>query len=446
MIGDWPNYWPKELYFELVNKVKDLLVYSQEYPFEIHGCEAIIDQWVRAKQQFNYLFGESLRIRSEEPISIPLTAEQKADKFHHFLAFLNENCVLDDNFKAFLEANEEGFFSNRVVKSFREVKKGAKLLGSFKHFIESQSVRRWVQDVASKYIQEDKIYGYLYISIHPIDFLTLSDNAANWNSCCYLAGDYRASGLSYMLDSSTFIVYLADDKDVDISSLPFKWNNKKWRMLVHSDFKNCIYYNRQYPYTSTNLLLEKVVPMLKNTLFFNKYKLFTKPPQKYTYNTAMVNEQMRELDDNYVVIGGGRSLPLKDILDLSSFNGFCDFTDAKQLTAPYISLGEDALLRYLVQTFKGMSITEELAEMRKLMGIKVGEKAVCAHCGKHHISRHDTFLCDHCIDILQADGDFFLRCSNCYKRIPSSDKPHKEDGEYYCSKCYQVLQREREED
>ena len=438
MIG----YWSKELRSELVNKVKDLLVYSQAYPFEIHGCEAIIDQWFKAKQSVAPFFGESLRIRSEEPVSMLLTQEQKADKFRHFLAFLNETDVLDDDFRAFLEANEEGFFNNRVVKSFREIKKGAKLLGSFKYFIESQSVRRWIQDVASTYIQENKIHGYLYASIHPIDFLTLSDNAANWSSCCCLTGDYRASGLSYMLDPSTFIVYLADDKDVHIPNLPFKWNNKKWRILVHTDLKNCVYYNRQYPYTSLKLLIKEVIPMLENTLFYNQ---FAELPKKYTYTTVTINGQEHELTDSYIVIGG-RSFPFEEIVDLNSFNGFCDFRDAKYLFAPDISFNRQALCDYFKKTLKDMPIIDELEEVRKLAGIKIGERVICARCGKHHVSRHITFLCDHCIEELGTEEDFFLRCSLCDKKIPQGDKPHKEDGEYYCLKCYQILKQKRGED
>ena len=71
--------------------------------------------------------------------------------------------------------------------------------------------------------------------MHPLDFLSLSENTYNWRTCHSLDGEFKAGNLSYMIDSSTFIVYLRPEKTYNIL-LTFpntvQWNSKKWRMLM----------------------------------------------------------------------------------------------------------------------------------------------------------------------------------------------------------------------
>lgn len=95
--------------------------------------------------------------------------------------------------------NKGGFFDNRVLLPYPSfnIPLGSKLSKSFKRFINSQEIVRWAQDTASRYMQENKIEGYLYLSIHPLDFLTISENNENWWSCQSLDGDYRSGNLSY---------------------------------------------------------------------------------------------------------------------------------------------------------------------------------------------------------------------------------------------------------
>ena len=60
-------------------------------------------------------------------------------------------------------------------------------------------------------VAENKIEGYLYLSVDPRDFLTLSENDSNWYSCQSLDGDYRSGDLSYMVDGTTIVAYLANE-------------------------------------------------------------------------------------------------------------------------------------------------------------------------------------------------------------------------------------------
>ena len=71
--------------------------------------------------------------------------------------------------------------------------------------------------------------------MHPLDYLSLSENTYNWRSCHSLDGEYRAGNLSYMMDKSTVICYLKSNDDVILSNFgpEVKWNSKKWRVLLY---------------------------------------------------------------------------------------------------------------------------------------------------------------------------------------------------------------------
>lgn len=83
-------------------------------------------------------------------------------------------------------------------------------------------------------IQEDKVTGILCLSIHPLDYLSLSENTYNWRSCHALDGEYRAGNLSYMMDNTTVVCYLKGEDEAELPHFPaeVKWNSKKWRMLL----------------------------------------------------------------------------------------------------------------------------------------------------------------------------------------------------------------------
>lgn len=93
----------------------------------------------------------------------------------------------------------------------------------------------------------------LKLSIHPMDFLTQSENDYGWRSCTAMDGEFNTSPFSMILDNCSMIAYAESVK----SNLKFfseqkktvhHWNNKKWRMLLHwSVNMDAIGINRHYP-------------------------------------------------------------------------------------------------------------------------------------------------------------------------------------------------------
>ena len=80
--------------------------------------------------------------------------------------------------------------------------------------------------------------GTMCISIHPMDFITMSDNSYGWDSCMRWiddTGDYRMGTVEMMNSPIVVCAYLKGNEPFDFSwnrNGEFRtWNNKKWREL-----------------------------------------------------------------------------------------------------------------------------------------------------------------------------------------------------------------------
>ena len=117
----------------------------------------------------------------------------------------------------------------------------------------------------------DKKKGYLTISIHPLDFMTMSDNASKWKSCMSWKeqGCYRIGTIEMMNSNNVFCVYYTSKKeDTGFSFGDYEWNDKKWRGLVIAT-KDIIVANKAYPYCSkeTNItIIDKIKELAKENM------------------------------------------------------------------------------------------------------------------------------------------------------------------------------------
>lgn len=429
-------------YKDLQDSVEGIIIHSQDYPFDV-DCTELMRKWAQAKEPLINFFGGELIIRSATPITVTLSEEQRSRRFQEFLSALDENDILDEDLESFLYINKDGFFDNKVVLPYpsKHISAGSKILRSFKHFIHAPEVTRWAQDVASRYIQENKIEGYLYLSVDPRDFLTLSENNANWSSCHSLDGDYRAGNLSYMTDNTTIVAYLASDKQEHLKCLPQgeTWNNKKWRMLVHTDLENCIYYNRQYPYDCSSLM-QAIHDMITERLPNIKFT----EPKDYGYKAVTMPKSGQGLLPYNQINAGGRSFDMRDVIDASNYQGYCDLISSSSYT-PIVAVNSDKLEDYqFVFARYDASFIEELGGFRKVFRTKIGDKVPCPCCGENIVTREDKFLCDECIATKDADEDFFLTCNSCYHRIYDEDVVEFVNELPYCSSCYEAMLKEDE--
>lgn len=98
-------------------------------------------------------------------------------------------------------------------------------------------------------------YGTLCLSIAPIDFISMSDNDCDWNSCMSWAdhvGEYRQGTIEMMNSPYVIVAYLKSDTPYCPLYDDRAISNKKWRQLVIAN-EDIIIGNRHYPYQHPDL-------------------------------------------------------------------------------------------------------------------------------------------------------------------------------------------------
>ena len=104
----------------------------------------------------------------------------------------------------------------------------------------------------SRVLNQKKLKGYLCLSIHPLDYITMSDNEYGWDSCMNWRsnGCYRMGTVEMMNSPLVVVAYFKGSKTMRFYG--GSWNSKKWRNLfiVNDEFITSI---KGYPYQSSDL-------------------------------------------------------------------------------------------------------------------------------------------------------------------------------------------------
>lgn len=105
--------------------------------------------------------------------------------------------------------------------------------------------------------QVNQFTGTLCISIHPMDYFTMSDNNYNWYSCMSWVedGEYKAGTLEMCNSKCVVVAYIKG------SSPYVNWNSKRWRELFVVT-KDMILGIKGYPFHS-NVLEDWTIEMLR---------------------------------------------------------------------------------------------------------------------------------------------------------------------------------------
>lgn len=411
---------------EITRQVKEVIGYSQSInPNELNGVDRLMEKWWDNKLNYFYLFGEKLIVRSEEKITFELDADarqRQLEKFVDRIAELYCNEALAD----FVYSNMRDFYNNILSRNYEDIPKGSKIIKSFKYFEHDKDRLRAIQDEASMLIQETKISGYLCMSIHPLDYLSSSENTYKWRSCHALDGEYRAGNLSYMTDKSTIVCYLEGDREVKLPNFPetIKWNSKKWRMLLNTDIHNhLVFAGRQYPFFSYSALEEirkQFLPIVLGPIeYLSDWHNDTKIGWDSGYNMDKYDENENTFPFNHHSVRHffpGR-IPIIDyhLIKNGSDLHYNDYLESHIYTKPYYCW--DVKMFY--------PATE----------IRIGRKVRCTRCGKQYITESNSMICDECEEILN-DTRNITYCACCDRRFYRNDITWElADGDIVCADC-----------
>ena len=418
-------------------KIKEVLIYSQN--IENPKIDKLLTIWANAKQILsNNFLQEKLSYTYPEEITFTLSPEIRQENFDNFIQNIKSYgekhvCLLVD-FLNTIGVND--FYNNSLTyeyviseKDKKILPKGSKVIKSFKYFITDPTILILVQNSASMYIQENKVSGYLTFSIHPLDFLSSSENTYNWRSCHSLDGEYRAGNLSYICDMGTMIVYLSPNKPEKLPNFPASvlWNSKKWRMLIHfsSGYDVC-FASRQYPFASKEAL-NKIYEIFNDKL--NHYKFYSWRNSfgkdewsgwKRDYITSGItydNKEIKLHSDDEVCIINNSIYKLQDIIHTGV--GACNYNDLLNSTVydkPFYMYKKYNLSAYPIN-------------------ITVGVWAPCIGCEDCEIEEKDTMLCNECARIDKYEN---IYCEGCSRKIyPEEEEINYVDGQPLCRTCYE---------
>jgi hypothetical protein len=239
----------------------------------------------------------------------------------------------------------------------------------------------------SRVLNQKKLSGELCLSIHTMDYMTMSDNDCDWDSCMSWRNDgcYRRGTVEMMNSRFVVVAYLRAKNDMQFYGGE-TWNNKKWRTLLIVD-ADCIASVKGYPYQSeelTKLCIEWLSELAERNVGW-----------KFN-NTTHAYDYYDHITDNGV----------DHKVEFSTYFMYNDFDSCTH----YIRFGEHA---------------------PSYISINYSGAATCMFCGQVEDFDDDdeaeTLVCSRCWD--------FAYCAHCDCRYDREDMYYL-DGEYICEYCY----------
>ena len=397
----------------------------------------ILEQWYKAKQDIIKAWGGKLIVETGETVVFDLSEEEKGKRLDEFISTI-ESTYENDALVNFLESVRDDFFENRLSQDYYinpgvKINKGTKVIKAFKYFEDNEKALTDLQNQASMIIQEDKVNGILCLSVHPLDYLSSSENTYHWRSCHALDGDYRAGNLSYMLDSSTIVAYLK--KDGEMCKLPnfpesVLWNSKKWRMLLFlEDKREALFAGRQYPFFSHTALVHVAHlffrTFMKDSFFWSNW-----------YNDYICDfprsKDVPTRDTNLMfgrnVMLGGRVYAMNDLVS--------DGKDSQHFNDLMFS---SFYVPYYCWTYYPKDRT-------RLLHFSIGKAVPCVRCEEKQVNVEASMMCLECeAEVGTGENDYFTYCACCERRVPREYTRWVESADgYLCPSCVETETRECE--
>lgn len=216
------------------------------------------------------------------------------------------------------------------------------------------------------------------LSVHPADFLEMSNRKNSWSSChCLNNGEYHAGTLSYMNDACSIIFYTVDDS---VSEMFHTAPKRTRQIFCYND--GILLQSRLYPQTD--------------------------------------DEETREMYRNIVQRTIADCLKAPNLWNLKRDQKEVDQRITTHVDALHYRDYEYECYKANISLLKSANVDEDDS-------ILVGDTAYCIDCSEP-ISENNTLYCDACND------DGYVSCNECYNRIHEDDA-HFIEGNYYCNAC-----------
>lgn len=423
---------------QLENDVAKVLCYSQNFcadPTYLRGVPQILQRWADSKKFFIDRMGGNLIYQLPELVSFELDDRAKMEKLERFAQMVEEHYDNSALARFLYDVGLQDFYNNRTsceysIEDFNgesiKVPKNFKVVKAFKFFEPNIDRLKDLQNEASRIIQENVISGHLCVSVHPLDYLSLSENVHNWRSCHALDGEYRSGNLNYMVDPTTVVCYLRAEKQAVLPHFPedVLWNSKKWRVLLFfSNDKTMVFAGRPYPFCADHgieIIREKILPILTQGSWTPWYSstisLYQdeKTGQYFTFSKMIpVGNELQRFDR--VVQDGDDTYQFNDLIRSSVYSPIWSY---RRRTSYWETDGTGCSDNHTHVT--------------------VGRNCPCPICGSGTISYTDMMLCPSCSGDYGYDDSDYYECEICGSMTYVDDLYDLEYSELrVCHSCYE---------
>lgn len=263
----------------------------------------------------------------------------------------------------------------------------------------------------SEILNQKSLGGELTLSIHPMDYMTMSDNDIGWESCMSWRneGSYRQGTVEMMNSPTVVVAYLSASDEMDVDN-KHRWNNKKWRQLFIVD-KNIVVGVKDYPFRNEELGRE-IVAWLKDLAEENlhwKYQNIIPYEYDSQYNLTTKNRVVHQ--DEMNLYEDEESFNLH-FVTRSMYNDFgC-------IDSHYLTLSKDLSLNDLHQSNYG----------KPTLQITYSGTSQCMICGE----LHPTFSDESCLACMDCQ---YRQLCDCCGSV--ADEIYSIDGINLCTYCYE---------
>lgn len=348
-----------------------------------------IDEYERELQKLLYNDG----CRQQGFVKSIIQKLRDRDQYHmagRLDELVNSNSLYNNSINEYLEyaSEAEKIFGLPDGKDLK-LKKDEKLMKVLRKLAIAYDLEEEFEEFRlahSLVLNDKKLNGTLCLSIHPMDYLTMSDNDCGWSSCMSWKEDgcYKVGSMEMLFSSMVIVAYLKSSN----STLKFdnyEWNSKKWRELVIIT-PDAIINDKSYPYKQDNL----------NVIVMN----WIKDLMQNNMNIKM-NDKLFWCEDGCCEDNTNFEI---------NFNGFMynDF----QNDSGYFKM-------YKRQGFFNID------------DICIDGEGVCLQCGGS-LDREDSFICDDCQGI--------KTCVECGSRMSEDDEKVFINDNWYCAHCARELE------
>lgn len=424
---------------EIKQLVESVIRESQMYNGIPINVDQIIEKWLEAKSSFIEGLKGNLIYQSEEIVSFHLDKKSRQERLEKFADLIDthyKNGLLSEYL---YEIETEEFYNNKTESEYKFydfdkeveviVPANIKVVKSFKFFETDPQKLAKMQNEASRLIQEDVVSGYLCYSVHPLDFLSASENIHNWRSCYALDGEYRTGCLNYLMDSSTVICYLrSTDDNVILPHFPkdVPWNSKKWRVwLFFSNDQFMFLTGRQYPFSNNlglNYIKDNILPnvgmgewgKLYNRSVSEINDEYNRPIFSFSYPLFPVNETLKSIQD--LMIEKKHVHAYNDVLRSHHYHP-----------------------SYAYKIFPHQIWAPDTGYTNKKTKFYVGDACPCPICGIDYIDGSDILACQSCMEEynLRDIGGYYY-CDCCGTSVPLDSLYQLTiSGDQVCYNCYE---------